>query len=133
LLEAVLAWVGFAIAGVPGAVVLAGLTFFFAVIQIGPLVVWLPVAVWLGYQGQTGWAIFTAVWGIVLLMGADNIVKPVLISRSGQLPTLVLFVGVIGGLAAWGFTGMFIGATTLAILWTVVQAWLARPAIERAG
>jgi predicted PurR-regulated permease PerM len=131
LLEAVLAWVGFAIAGVPGAVLLAGLTFFFAVIQIGPLVVWLPVAIWLGYQGQTGWAIFTAIWGIVLLMGADNIVKPILISRSGQLPTLVLFVGVIGGLAAWGFTGMFIGATTLAILWTVVQAWLARPAIDR--
>ena len=129
LLESVLAWVGFAIAGVPGAVLLAGLTFFFAVIQIGPLVVWLPVAIWLGFQGQTGWAIFVAIWGIVLLMGADNIVKPVLISRSGQLPTLVLFVGVIGGLAAWGFTGMFIGATTLAILWTVVQAWLARPPI----
>jgi predicted PurR-regulated permease PerM len=101
LIEGVLAWVGFAIACVPGAVLLAGLTFFFAVIQIGPLVVWLPVAIWLGFQGQTGWAIFVAIWGIVLLMGADNIVKPVLISRSGQLPTLVLFVGVMGGLAAW--------------------------------
>lgn len=57
-------------------------------------------------------------------MGADNIVRPILIARSGQLPLLVLFVGVIGGLATWGFTGMFIGATTLAILWTVPQAWL---------
>jgi predicted PurR-regulated permease PerM len=124
LLEGVLAWIGFAIVGVPGAVALAALTFFFAAIQIGPLLVWLPVAIWLAANGEIAWAIFLAVWGIVLLMGADNIVKPVLIARSGQLPMLVLFVGVIGGLAAWGFTGMFIGATTLAILWTVLQAWL---------
>jgi predicted PurR-regulated permease PerM len=124
LLEGLLAWIGFAIAGVPGAVALAALTFLLATIQVGPLLVWLPVAIWLASQGQIGWAIFLAVWGVVLLMGADNIVKPILIARSGQLPTLVLFVGVIGGLAAWGFTGMFIGATTLAILWTVLQAWL---------
>jgi predicted PurR-regulated permease PerM len=124
LLEGVLAWIGFAIAGVPGAVALAAVTFFFAVIQVGPLLVWLPVAIWLGAEGQIGWAIFTGVWGVALLMTADNIVKPILIARSGQLPLLVLFVGVIGGLAAWGFTGMFIGATTLAILWTVLQAWL---------
>jgi predicted PurR-regulated permease PerM len=124
LLEGVLAWIGFAIAGVPGAIALAAVTFFFAVIQLGPLVVWLPVAIWLGADGQIGWAIFTAVWGVVLLMGVDNIVKPILIARSGQLPLLVLFVGVIGGLATWGFTGMFIGATALAILWTVLQTWL---------
>jgi predicted PurR-regulated permease PerM len=124
LLESVLAWFGFAIAGVPGAIALAAVTFFLAVIQLGPLLVWLPVAIWLSMEGEVGWAIFTAVWGVVLLMGTDNIVKPILIARSGHLPLLVLFVGVIGGLAAWGFTGMFIGATTLAILWTVLQAWL---------
>lgn len=124
LLEGVLAWIGFAVAGVPGAIALAGATFFLAVIQIGPLLVWLPVAIWLGAEGQTGWAIFMAAWGIIVLMGADNIVKPMLIGRSGELPMLVLFVGVIGGLAAWGFTGMFIGATTLAVLWTVLQVWL---------
>jgi predicted PurR-regulated permease PerM len=124
VVEGVLAWIGFAIAGVPGAIALAAVTFFFAVIQLGPLLVWLPVAIWLAVDGQIGWAIFVAVWGVVLLMGADNIVKPLLIARSGRLPLLVLFVGVIGGLAAWGFTGMFIGATTLAILWTVLQAWL---------
>jgi predicted PurR-regulated permease PerM len=99
-------------------------TFFFAVIQLGPFPVWLPVAIWLGVEGEIGWAIFTAVWGVVLLMGVDTFVKPMLIARSGQLPLLVLFVGVIGGLVAWGFTGMFIGATTLAILWTVLQTWL---------
>jgi predicted PurR-regulated permease PerM len=78
----------------------------------------------LGFDGQIGWAVFTGFWGVVMLMRADNIVKPLLIARSGRLPALLLFVGVIGGLAAWGFTGMFIGATTLAILWTVLQTWL---------
>ncbi len=124
LLEGVLSWIGFAVAGVPGAIVLAAVTFFLAIIQIGPLLVWLPVAIWLGSQGQTGWTIFTVVWGIFVLMAADNVVKPMLIARSGELPLLVLFVGVIGGLAAWGFTGMFIGATTLAVLWTVLQTWI---------
>ena len=123
-LEGVLAWIGFAIAGVPSAIALAAATFFFAVIQLGPVPVWLPVALWLGSTGQIGWATFVAVWGVVLLMGTDTFVKPILIARSGQLPLLLLFIGVIGGLAAWGFTGMFIGATALAILWTVVQAWL---------
>ena len=124
LLEGLLGWIGFAVAGVPGAIALAAATFFLAVIQIGPLLVWLPVAIWLGAEGQTGWAIFMVAWGIIALMGTDNIVKPMLIARSGELPMLVLFVGVIGGLAAWGFTGMFIGATTLAVLWTVLQVWL---------
>jgi predicted PurR-regulated permease PerM len=124
LLEGVLSWIGFAVAGVPGAIVLAAVTFFLAIIQIGPRLVWLPVAIWLGSQGQTGWTIFIVVWGIFVLMAADNVVKPMLIARSGELPLLVLFVGVIGGLAAWGFTGMFIGATTLAVLWTVLQTWI---------
>jgi predicted PurR-regulated permease PerM len=124
LLEGFLAWGGFAIAGVPGAIALAAVTFFFAVIQIGPLLVWPPVAIWLVAEGQIGWAVFTAAWGIIALMGTDNIVKPILIARSGGLPLLVLFVGVIGGLAAWGFTGMFIGATTLAVLWRVLHAWI---------
>lgn len=124
VLEGVLAWIGFAVAGVPGAVALAAATFFLAVIQIGPLLVWVPVAIWLGAEGQTGWAIFMVVWGIVALMGTDTFVKPMLIARSGELPMLVLFIGVIGGLAAWGFTGMFIGATTLAVLWTALQLWL---------
>ncbi len=124
LIEGVLAWIGFAIAGVPGAIALAAVTFLFAVVQLGPVIVWLPVVIWMISDGQIGWAIFVAAWGVVLLMGADNIVKPILIARSGQLPLLVLFVGVIGGLAAWGFTGMFIGATALAVLWTVLKAWL---------
>jgi predicted PurR-regulated permease PerM len=124
LLEGLLAWIGFAIAGVPAAAALAAVVFFFALVQIGPLLVVLGVFIWELSQGQTAWAIFIIVWGVGALMTTDNIVKPILIARSGRLPMLVLFIGVVGGLAAWGFTGMFIGATTLAIFWTMIQAWL---------
>ncbi len=123
LIAAVLAWVGFAIAGLHFAMGLAALTFFLVVIQVGPLLVWLPVAIWLGSQGQTGWAIFITIYGIVVLMGVDNILKPMLIAKSGKLPVLVLFLGVVGGMAAWGFTGMFKGAIILAVAYTIFQSW----------
>ena len=107
LLDGVLAWIGFAIAGVPHAAALAFVTFLLAVVQLGPVLVWLPVAIWLGSDGQMAWAVFTAAWGIVVLMGADNIVKPMLIARSGRMPLLVLFLGVLGALV---FRGVFIAA-----------------------
>jgi len=118
------AWIGFSIAGISIAGALAAITFFFVVIQLGPLFVWLPVAIWLGSQGETGMAIFTTIYGIIVLMGIDNILKPVLIAKSGKLPILVLFLGVIGGMAAWGFTGMFKGAIILAVFYTLFNSWL---------
>ena len=123
-IAALAAYIGFAIAGISFAVGLAAITFFMVVIQIGPLIVWLPVAIWLGTTGQTGWALFITIYGIVVLMGIDNVLKPVLIARSGKLPILVLFLGVIGGMVMWGFTGMFKGAILLAVFYTIMQSWL---------
>lgn len=123
LIEALLAWVGYRIAGIDMAIGLAALTFFLAVIQLGPLPVLVPVIIWLSQQGQTGWAIFLAVYGLVVLVGADNILKPILIGKSGKLPILVLFLGVVGGMSAWGFTGMFKGAIILAVAYTLFQSW----------
>jgi predicted PurR-regulated permease PerM len=121
------AWIGFTIAGLSIAGALAAITFFLVVIQIGPLLVWLPVAIWLGSQGETGMAIFTTIYGIVVLMGIDNVLKPILIAKSGKLPILVLFLGVLGGMAAWGFTGMFKGAIILAVFYTLFNSWAKRP------
>ena len=126
------AWIGFSIAGISIAAGLAAITFFFVVIQLGPLFVWLPVAIWLGSQGETGMAIFTTIYGIVVLMGIDNILKPILIAKSGKLPILVLFLGVIGGMTAWGFTGMFKGAIILAVFYTLFNSWL-KPKTEVAA
>lgn len=125
-IAALFAWIGFAIAGISFAVGLAALTFFLVVIQVGPLLVVLPVVIWLGMQGHTGSAIFMGIYGLVVLMGIDNILKPILIARSGKLPILVLFLGVIGGMVAWGFTGMFKGAIILAVFYTVLQSWLGK-------
>jgi len=77
-------------------------------------------------QGQTGWAIFMGIYGLVVLMGIDNVLKPILIARSGKLPILVLFLGVIGGMVVWGFTGMFKGAIILALFYTIIQSWLGK-------
>jgi predicted PurR-regulated permease PerM len=125
------AWIGFTIAGIPIAAGLAAITFFFVIIQIGPFLVVLPVVIWLASQGQTGMAIFMAIYGIVVLMGIDNILKPVLIAKSGKLPILVLFLGVVGGMVAWGFTGMFKGAIVLAVAYTLFNSWL-KPKVEAA-
>jgi predicted PurR-regulated permease PerM len=125
-IAALAAWIGFAIAGISFAVGLAAITFFLVVIQLGPVLVFVPVAIWLGMQGQTGWAIFVGIYGVVVLMTIDNILKPILIAKSGKLPILVLFLGVVGGMVAWGFTGMFKGAIILAVLYTIINSWLGK-------
>ena len=125
LIAAILAWIGLMIAGIPFALGIAALVFFLVIIQVGPLPVWIPLVIWLFVEGHTGWAIFMIVYGVALL-GVDAVVKPLLISKSGKLPFLVLFLGVVGGLVAWGFTGMFKGAIIVAVSYTVFTNWLER-------
>lgn len=124
LFAALVSWIGFIIAGIPFALGLAGLVFFVTIIQIGPLLVWVPVIIWYSSLGHTGYTIFLIIYAVGVLM-VDALVKPILIAKSGgRLPFLVLFIGVLGGLAAWGFTGMFKGAIVMAIAYTVFTKWL---------
>ena len=123
-IAAIAGWIGFTIAGISIAAGLAAITFFLVVIQLGPLFVVLPVVIWLATQGETGMAIFMGIYGVVVLMGIDNILKPILIAKSGKLPILVLFLGVVGGMVAWGFTGMFKGAIILAVFYTLFNSWV---------
>jgi predicted PurR-regulated permease PerM len=125
-IAALFAWIGFAIAGISFAVGLAAITFFLVVIQVGPVLVFVPVAIWLFTTGQTGMGIFVSIYTIAVMIPIDNILKPILIARSGKLPVLVLFLGVIGGMVTWGFTGMFKGAIILAVFYTILQSWLGR-------
>lgn len=121
-LEAILAFIGFKIAGVDLAGGLAALVFFFALVQLGPVLVMIPAIIWTAKTGSNSWAIFLGAWTVLLVI-VDNVVKPILMGRSGKLPILILFVGVIGGMAAWGFTGMFKGAVVLAIVYTLFTSW----------
>jgi predicted PurR-regulated permease PerM len=91
--------------------------------QIGTGLIWVPAAIWLGNQGSEGWAIFTVVWGI-LISFIDNFIKPYFIGLNCSLPFLLLLVGVVGGLLAWGFLGIFLGTTLLAVAYTIFFDWL---------
>ncbi|NLU91913.1 AI-2E family transporter [Chitinophaga sp. Ak27] len=131
-ITAIVAWIGLTIAGIPYALGLAALIFFLVVIQIGPLIVWVPLTIWVATQGHPGMTVFLIIYGSGILIG-EAILKPILIARSGKLPFLVLFIGVIGGVAAWGFTGMFKGAIIVAVFYTIFNSWLARKDSARAG
>jgi predicted PurR-regulated permease PerM len=124
LVQAVIAGVGFLIAGVPGPALLALLTFFLSVVPVGPPLVWLPAAFWLFHQGRPGWGVFMIVWGIGVST-VDNFVKPWLISQGSDLPFILIFFGVLGGALAFGFIGVFIGPTLLAVGYRVVKEWAA--------
>jgi predicted PurR-regulated permease PerM len=124
-IASVLSWIGLTIAGIGFSLFLSGLIFFLVLIQLGPLLVWVPLVIWSASQtGHAGTTIFLIIYGIALLL-IDAFLKPVLIAKSGgKIPFLVLFLGVIGGLAAWGFTGMFKGAIILAVFYTLFDSWL---------
>ena len=124
LAQSVLALIGFWIASVPGAMLLGLLTFFLSIIPMGPPLVWIPAAVWLYVKGEIAMAIFLAVWGLVVISSIDNFIKPFLISRGGNLPLLLVFMGVLGGLLAFGFIGVFMGPVILAVAYTLLTEWL---------
>lgn len=121
-IEALAMWIGLKIAGVPMLGILTAITFLLAVVQLGPMLVAIPAIIWLANQGETGMAIFMGIWTVVLF-AIDNVLKPILIGKSGKLPILILFLGVIGGMAQWGFTGMFKGAIILAVAYSLFQSW----------
>ena len=126
LAQALVAVIGFLIAGVPAALLLGVGTFFLSLVPVGPPLIWGGAAVWLLSQGQTGWAIFMFLWGLLVISSIDNVVKPYLISRSSHLPLLLIVLGVFGGVIAFGFIGVFIGPPVLAVGLTLVQLWIAR-------
>lgn len=127
--QAVLAYIGFSIAGVPGALLLGFLTFAFSFLMVPPLV-WGPSVAWLIWQGEYGMAIFLGVWGMFIISGVDNVLKPYLISRGGNLPLVVVLLGVFGGVLAFGFMGLFLGPTLLAVAYSLLGDWVAKEVPE---
>jgi predicted PurR-regulated permease PerM len=124
-LQAALMCVGFSLAGVPQVVLLGFAGFFFASLQLSCGIVWIPVVIWLFMEGKNGWAIFNLVWGVGVVGLVDNFTKPYLISRGSNLPFGIIFLGVIGGFLAYGFLGIFFGATLMAVAFCLFKEWLA--------
>ncbi len=133
LVQAIVAGIGFLVAGVPGAALLALLTFFASIVPVvGTALTWLPASLWLFHQGSTGWGIFMLAWG-ALVASLDNVVKPLLISQGSDMPFILIFFGVLGGALTFGFIGVFLGPTLLAVGYRLVEEWAAIKQAEPAS
>jgi predicted PurR-regulated permease PerM len=123
LIQSVLAGLGLFVSGVPAAAVLTAVIFLFCLAQLGPGLVLIPAVIWLFWTDQTAWGIAMAVW--TLFLGTiDNVIRPLLMKRGSDLPLLLIFAGVIGGLLAFGVIGLFIGPVVLAVTFTLLNAWV---------
>lgn len=121
--QGALAGVGFWIAGIPAAPFLGLVTFLISLVPFGPPLIWIPATLWLFGEGQTGMAVFMGIWGLCVISGVDNIIRPYFISLGSNLPLLLVLLGVFGGIIAFGFIGIFIGPTLLALTYTLIIEW----------
>lgn len=122
--QGLVAYVGYKIASVPNAGLLAAATFMTSMLPAGPVLIWLGASYWLYDQGLTGWAIFMAAWGTFGISSVDNVVRPILIAHTASLPFLLIALGTFGGILAFGFVGLFIGPTLLALAVAMTHQWL---------
>ncbi len=133
LLQAVVAAIGMTSVGVPGASLLTFAVLALGIVQIGPMIVVAPLLIWGWSTLATGPALgLTACMAVVGL--TDNFLKPFVLSHGLKTPTLVTFIGVIGGVVAHGIGGLFVGPVVLAVAWDLAMAWIsdAEPAPQEA-
>jgi predicted PurR-regulated permease PerM len=123
LAQSLVGGIGLVIAGVPYAAVLTALMFMLCVAQLGPGLVLFPAVAWMYWRGETGWASVLLVWSIGTV-SMDNFLRPVLIRRGADLPLLLIFAGVLGGLLTMGLLGLFVGPVVLAVSYRLAQAWV---------
>jgi predicted PurR-regulated permease PerM len=123
LVQAALAGVGLAFAGVPFAALLAVVAFVACIAQLGAVLVLVPGVAWLYWQGSTGAATGLLLWTVVVAP-LDNVLRPILMTKGGDLPMLLMFAGVIGGLLSFGLIGIFVGPVVLAVSYTLLAAWM---------
>ncbi|MCW5623881.1 MAG: AI-2E family transporter YdiK [Burkholderiales bacterium] len=124
IVQAVIAGIGLWICGVPFAGLLAAVSFLLSVAQVGPGPVLVPAVVWLYWNDHIWLGSLLAVIALVSL-NIDNFLRPFLIQRGGaNLPLLLIFVGVIGGMMAFGLVGLFVGPVILAVAYELLVAWI---------
>ncbi|WP_296201695.1 AI-2E family transporter [Psychrobacter sp. UBA3962] len=124
LAQAILAGIGYYVAGAPSPILLTLMTFVVALIPFGTPFAWMGVSIWLLTQGHTAEAIGLALWGMLVISWVDNLIRPIVISGATKIPFIIIFIGVLGGLTAFGFVGLFIGPVVLAIALAVWREWI---------
>jgi predicted PurR-regulated permease PerM len=132
LVQSTLGGIGLVIAGVPFAGVLTAIMFALCIAQIGPILVLLAATAWAYLTFGIGWGIFLLVWSLVVGL-MDNFLRPVLIRRGADLPLLLIFAGVVGGLVAFGIVGIFVGPVLLAVAYTLLDDWVSSDPVASAG
>jgi predicted PurR-regulated permease PerM len=122
--QGVLAGIGYWAAGVDGPALLAAMTGLIALLPFGTPFVWGSVGIWLLLTGKTVQGVRLLLWGFFVVSWVDNLIRPLMISGATKIPFLLVLFGVLGGLAAFGLVGLFLGPVILAVLVAVWQEWL---------
>jgi predicted PurR-regulated permease PerM len=123
LIQTTIGGAGLIISGVPAAPLLTAVIFMLCLAQLGPVLVMVPSVIWLYWKGDPLWGTVLLVFTIVA-GGIDNFIRPLLIKKGVDLPLIMIFAGVIGGLIAFGVVGLFIGPVMLAVTYTLLKAWV---------
>lgn len=123
IVQTVLGGIGLAIAGVPFASLLSAVMLMLCIAQLGPALVLFPAVAWMYWTGDNAWATFLLVWSLIV-GSLDNFLRPMLIKRGADLPLLLIFAGVIGGMLSFGLIGIFVGPVVLAVTYTLLEAWV---------
>lgn len=124
LAQGALAGLGYWAAGIHAPVLLGAITALVALIPFGTPFVWGSLGIWLLATGQTVAGIGLLLWGALVVSWVDNLIRPLVISSASQIPFLLVMFGVLGGLAAFGLVGMFVGPVIMAVLMAVWREWL---------
>jgi len=123
LTQSVLAGIGLAVTGVPFAAILTAVIFVLCIAQIGPILVMIPATIWMYSKGESVWGTVLLIWSLAVGL-MDNFLKPMLIKRGADLPILLIFAGVLGGLLSFGVIGLFVGPVVLAVTYTLLHRWV---------
>ena len=122
--QGLVAGLGYWWAGLPAPVLLGAVTALIAMIPFGTPFAWGSLGVWLLVSGDTAAGIGLLLWGTLVVSWVDNLVRPLVISNATQIPFLLVMFGVLGGLAAFGLVGLFLGPVVLAVLMAVWREWI---------
>ena len=123
LLQAILGAIGFWAAGVPSAMLLGFFVFFLTVIPFGAALIWVPAVVWVANSGHSDTAILLAGWCVVIFPVLENVARPYFVKRGSELPALLILIGMLGGMSAFGFLGVLLGPALLALVYALVEEW----------
>ena len=125
LVQGILTTIGLYVSGVPRPLLLGLIAGLLSVLPIGAPVVWIPAFLWLLGTGHTGWGVFLGLYGLFIISGSDNVIRPYFIARGAQLPFLLTILGVLGGALAFGLLGIFLGPVLLGVGFTLVVEFAA--------